>query len=116
MACNPNITALPSCITGDTWPGFTYAVSASGTITADQLASARMFFVNQSTGAVGLQLTTGSGVTITDAAGWSFEVGAITSFPLAAGTWFWSIEATAADGTIKTRAAGTINVILDATH
>ena len=96
----------------DTWSGLTVTHAPAP---ESPLASVRMFFRDKDRN-LGLQLTTGSGVTIADAAGWSFEVDAITSFPLAAGTWFWSIEATAADGTIKTRVAGTINVILDATH
>ena len=96
----------------DTWSGLTVTHAPAP---ESSLASVRMFFRDKDRN-LGLQLATGSGVTITDAAGWSFEVDAITSFPLAAGTWFWSIEATATDGTIKTRVAGTINVILDATH
>jgi hypothetical protein len=96
----------------DTWSGLTVTHDPAP---ESPLASVRMFFRDKDRN-LGLQLATGSGVTITDAAGWSFEVDAITSFPLAAGTWFWSIEATATDSTIKTRVSGIITVIFDATY
>ena len=116
MACTTNTIQLPDCVTGDTWPGIPrYAVTASGTITADPLASARMFFVNQTTGAVGLQLTTAAGITINNAAAWELTVAAITPMPLAPGYYLASLELTDSAGIIRTFDQFAIAILSDPT-
>ena len=116
MSCNPTITHLPDCYTGDTWPGIPrYAVTASGTILADPLASARMFFVNQATGAVGLQLTTTSGITINNAAAWDLTVNAITPMTLAPGYYLASLELTDSAGIVRTFDQFSIALLSDPT-
>jgi len=115
MSCNPNITALPSCITGDTWPGFAYAVTSTGTITAESLASARMSFALQPAGTVGLALSSASGITIDNAAAWQLTVNKIMSMPLAPGYYLASIELTDTAGNIRTFSRFSISILSDPT-
>ena len=101
----------------DTWDGLHLAYSSNGTAFASPLALVRMQF-RDADGALGLSLTSSgpaATITISDAARWAFSVLPITSVTLAAGTWTWSIETTAADGRCKTYLAGTIKVVEDAT-
>jgi hypothetical protein len=116
MACNRNIILTP-VIYGDTWDGLSdISFTSDGTAFASELASVRMFF-KDSEGTTGLELSSAnSNITITSAASWEFDVDAITNMPLAAGTWFWSIETTDAQNVRKTRIGGTLEVLDDATR
>lgn len=111
----PATFTLNPIVFGDTWDGFTVALSSDGNALDSDLSSVRMFFRDEN-GTVGLSLTNGSGITITDANAWEFTVDEIARFPLAVGQWYWSIESTNADNKRKTRIAGTIEVLDDATQ
>lgn len=100
---------------GDTWDGMTVDMTATGTALDSPIASIRMHFRDES-GNVGLELSSTSGITITDAAAWQFTVNKIDRFPLAIGQWYWSIECTASDNGRKTRTVGTKEVLDDATQ
>lgn len=114
MACDPTSIRLKPVKYGDTWDGFTVAFSSTGTAFGSPLASVRMFF-KDSSGNLGMSLTSASGITITDAAAWEFTIDEITPMALAIGSWNWSIETTDDDGKIKTRLAGTLIVSSDPT-
>jgi len=113
MSCTSNISnlaiRLPDIISGDSWGPIVIAHSTTGSALDSDLASVTMVF-KDSTGTVGLSLANGSGITITDANAWAFTIDQILTFPLAAGTWSWSIRATTAAGTRITRLAGTKTV------
>ena len=64
---------------------------------------------------LGLELNETSGITITNAASWKYTINPISRFPLAIGTWYWSIEFTDATGRRKTYWIGDISVTRDAT-
>jgi len=111
----PTTSALKPIVFGDTWDGMTVDMTSTGTALDSPIASIRMFFKDDS-GNVGLELTSDSGITITDANAWQFTVDEIERFPLAIGQWYWSIEITAVDNKRKTRTSGTKEVLDDATQ
>jgi hypothetical protein len=109
-------TQLPAIVTRDTWDGLRVSFSTTGTELDDPLASVRMFFVLAGTETPALQLTTANNaITITDAAKYEFDVLPISDVTLTPGNYSWSIECTDTAGIIKTRVAGTIQVLKDAT-
>jgi len=111
MTCPVNNFAIPlkPIEQGDSWGPLRFAHSTRGTALDEPLASVTMIFTDTD-GNVGLSLSNGDGITITDAAAWSFEVDQILTFPLAAGVWSWKIRATNESGTRITRLAGTKKV------
>ena len=115
MSCNPDITELPDCITGDTWPGFSYAVTSDGTTLSEPLASARMSFALQPSGTVALTLTSSAGITIDNAAAWQLTVEKILSMPLAPEFYLASIELTDTAGNIRTFSRFSIAILSDPT-
>ena len=116
MACNRNIILTP-VIYGDTWDGLSeVSFTSDGNAFASDLATVRMFF-KDSDGVTGLELTSAAGdITITDASAWEFDVDAIENMPLGVGIWFWSIETTDVQDVRKTRIAGTLEILDDATR
>jgi hypothetical protein len=111
----PATVALKPIVFGDSWDGLTVSMTSDGTALDSDISAIRMFFKNDE-GATGLELSNTSGITITDANAWEFTVDSIARFPLAIGQWYWSIEITAADNNRKTRLAGSIEVLDDATQ
>lgn len=107
---------LAEIVYQDTWDGMTVTMSSDGTALDDNLVSVRMFF-REKDGTLGLSLSSPANITINNAAApWKYTVAPITPFPLAAGTWFWSVECTNSAGVVKTRFGGTKTVIKDATY
>jgi hypothetical protein len=111
MACPSNnfSVKLADIQQGDSWGPVTFAFSTDGTALDDPLASVTMIFTDTD-GNVGLSLSSASGITITDAAGWGFQTNQILEFPLAVGNWSWKLRATNDSGTRITRLAGTKRV------
>jgi hypothetical protein len=108
-----NITLLP-VVRNDTWDGLTNCkFSSTGTAFASPLATVRMSF-KDSTGAVQLALSsdTPGEATITDAAGWEFEIPA-RKLTMTDGAYSWGIETTDDDGVVKTRVIGSIHILPD---
>lgn len=113
MACAQN-TKLKPIKQGDTWDGITIAMSSTGTAFTSALTDVEMTF-KDNTGTTGLALNVASGITINSASAWNFTVTQILEFPLAVGTWYWTIKTTDAAGVGKTRNAGSIEVTKTAT-
>ena len=111
----PATVNLKPIVFGDTWDGLTVSMSSDGSALDSDISAIRMFFKNDE-GTTGLELTNTAGITITNANTWEFTVDSIARFPLAIGQWYWSIEITAADNNRKTRVAGSIEVLDDATQ
>jgi len=112
MSCQSqaNVT-LKSLPFGSTWNGLPGSTMGStGTSLDDNLASVTMSFTDTD-GNVGLLLTSADGdITIDDANAWSFSVEPITPFPLAVGTWSWTMKFTDAAGVIRKWLTGTIKI------
>ena len=109
---------LKPIVYGDTWLGMTLSMSSTGNAFATPLDSVRMHF-RDGNGEVGLSLGTDDDtitVVASDSGTWSILVSPIERFPLAVGTWYWSIETTSDSNVRKTRYAGTKPVIDDATR
>jgi hypothetical protein len=108
-----NIALLP-VVRNDTWDGLSGCkFSSTGTAFASPLATVRMSF-KDSTGAVQLALSsdTPGEATITDAAGWEFEIPA-RKLSMPDGAYSWGIETTDSAGIVKTRVIGTITILPD---
>lgn len=109
MSCPPAQSnfgiILEDIFEGNTWGGLLVQFTSNGVALNDPLASVTMVF-KDSSGNVGLSLSSGSGITITDANAWSFIVHQITTFPLAVGVWSWAIIGTNTSGSTLTRLTG----------
>jgi hypothetical protein len=106
---------LKPIIYGDTWDGLTNgAFESTGTAFASPLTGVRMYW-RDADDVLGLELDETSGITIDNAASWQYTVDPIERFPLAVGTWYWSLEFTDSTGRRKTRWIGDISVTKDAT-
>jgi hypothetical protein len=116
MTCNGNLILKP-CVYLDTWDGLSNcSFSSDGTAFASSLTLVRMFFRDEEN-AVGLELSSAnSTITIDNAADWHFTIAPVSPMTLTPGNWYWSIETTDYDGTIKTRVFGTIEILNDATR
>lgn len=114
MSCDANLLSfpLPATYKGCTWDGLSWAVTSDDTEFAAVLSSAR-FQLQDSTGAAVLTLTsaTAGQVTLNTTTGGSWD---ITVEPrilsVTAGTYFYALETTDADGIIKPQMMGTLQV------
>jgi hypothetical protein len=106
---------LKSITFGDTWDGLTNcAFTSNGSAFSSPLTGVRMYF-RDGDEVIGLELDQTSGITITSAASWQYQVNPISRFPLAVGLWYWSLEFTDTAGRRKTYWTGHIEVTKDAT-
>lgn len=98
---------------GDTWPGI--PALSFATPQASPAVSARLVFFKSGhpsgkSPATGTELTTGSGITITDPVAWAFAVPP-RILPLDPGEWTFQFKATAANGTVRTWLVGTLTIL-----
>ena len=84
-------------------------MSTTGTALADELASVTMTFTDAD-GAVGLILTSPTGITIDDAAAWSYSVEPITEMTLDVGIWSWVLKFVDGAGAVRKWITGTIQI------
>lgn len=109
---------LPDIMQGDTFKALAFRVLINDAQPPSALDSVAIDFrLNQPTNCqTALQLTNGSGVTITDAAAWEFEIDRIEAMPLDPAYYVYSIKTIAADGTRRNYVKGGINVTLPPTR
>lgn len=109
---------LPDIMQGDTLKAQSFRVVINDAEPTSALASVEIDFrQNQRTNcAAALQLTNGSGVTITDAAAWEFEIDRIQELDLEPAYYVYSIKTIAADGTRRNYVKGGMNVTLPPTR
>ena len=100
MADSYKTAILPCVVTGATWDGFGVSMSSDGSSLADGLASASLTLYD-SAGTSVLALTTGSGITVTDAPTWALTVAPITRLAIAAGTYAGPLEMVSATGAVR---------------
>lgn len=96
--------------TGTTWDGLSnVSFSSDGSAFGSPLSAVSMTWYDVSDSAV-LTLTEFSGITITDAASWSFDIdGRLIS--LSAGSYYWKLKTTDAEGIVKIRLQGGIDIL-----
>lgn len=96
---------------GDTWDGFTWAATSTGTAFAGTLTSVEIKFSDED-GTVGLTLTSSSGITIDVATpnAWAITVNQIAASTLAVGTWAVWLTTTDDSSIRKTRCIGSLTV------
>jgi hypothetical protein len=116
MSCTLKNIVLPAVASGETWRGFTFAITDSDdTEYAAALSRVRMTWKTPS-GAAALTLDSqASQITITTATAyaWEFTVESY-AITLDAGTYSWAIETTDADGVVdKNRITGTHQITTD---
>jgi len=113
----PERYCLPSILTGDTFPGLTVdSITINGAAPTSALASVRMDFrTAPAATSADLSLSNGSGITIDDAANYGFTVDAF-DVALDPALYYFDIETTDADGTIRTYLKGTWQVSRDVTR
>jgi len=103
---------FPTTFQGDTLDAVPIVITRTPT-SLDALASVEIDFrlnnVNNCTTAK--TLTSGSGITITNAATWAFTVNAITELDLAPGFYVYSIKCTDTNGRVKTYLRGSLTVL-----
>lgn len=104
---------FPSTFQGDTLDAVPFVITRTPTGLAN-LASVEIDFrlnnVNNCTAA--LELTNGSGITITNASTWAFTVNAIPDLNLAPGFYVYSIKCTDVNNRTKTYLRGSLTVLL----
>jgi hypothetical protein len=106
----PAIATLTPIVEGDTWDGIAASFSSDGTAFDSALSSVEMDF-RTAAGVVTQTLTSAAAeITIDDANAWEISVPEIV-LSLTDGVWHWSITTTDAGGIIKTRIAGTIQIL-----
>tara|TARA_R110001632_G_scaffold985_1_gene3936 strand:+ start:272 stop:625 length:354 start_codon:yes stop_codon:yes gene_type:complete len=103
---------------GDTFNGVTFTLKEGADKTPINLTGATIlsqFRTKGVTGAIQQTLEIGSGITVTDATGGVFR---IDSFVLDwnTGTFYYDIQITFTDGSVRTYVKGTLNVIQDVTN
>tara|TARA_R110000851_G_scaffold143538_1_gene282458 strand:- start:358 stop:711 length:354 start_codon:yes stop_codon:yes gene_type:complete len=103
---------------GDTFDGVTFTLKEGADKTPINLTGATIlsqFRVKEVTGIIQKSLSIGSGITVTDATGGVFK---IDSFVLDwnTGTFFYDIQITFSDGSVRTYVKGTLNVNQDVTN
>lgn len=107
---------LSPVVVNDTWPGLSECkFQSDGDAFSLNLSSIRMHFRDSDNVVVRQLTSTNGGITIESAANWQFTVNPITTLTFNADTYYWSIETTDANGTIKTYVTGTLEVLVDAT-
>ena len=100
---------LKSVPSGTTWDGLSgFSFSSDGTAFASALSAVSMIWYD-SDDAVALTLTESDGITISDASSWEFDIDS-RLISLAKGSYYWKIKTTDADGIVKIRLQGTIDV------
>ena len=100
---------LKSVPSGTTWDGLSnFSYSSDGTAFGAALVNVEMEWYD-SEDAVALTLTEVDGITISSAANWEFDIDA-RLISLAKGSYYWKLKTTDADGIVKIRLQGTIDV------
>ena len=95
---------------GDTYDGFALALAdENGAIPLEGAAVRMQWRAFRKRGALALDLQLGAGIEVSDALGGEIFVGPIT-VPAAPGQYFYDIEFTFADGTVRTWLEGTADV------
>ena len=109
---------LPDIMQGDTLKAQPFRVVINDDEPTSALASVEIDFrLNQPSNCdTALQLRSGSGVTITNAAAWEFQIDEIQQFPLDPSYYVYSIKTTAANGTRRNYVRGGITVTLPPTR
>lgn len=74
------------------------------------------FRFRSKTGAIVKDISTGSGITLTDAANGTFEIDKFTPVDWAADCYYYDVQVTFTDSTIKTYVWGQVKVLQDVTN
>jgi hypothetical protein len=106
---------IPKHKRGDDWDGLQFLIKVNGTaLNLTGATIAADFKLKSKTGQLKKQMTVGSGVTITDAAGGIFKMdGFKVDMPV--GIYYFDVEITVA-GNTKTRIEGTWEITQDVTN
>ena len=108
---------FPDIMQGDTFKAQSFRVTIDNAAPSSALDSVEIDFrLNQSSCGTALQLTNGSGITITNAALWEFRIDRIEEFPLDPAYYVFSIRTIATDGTRRNYIKGGMNVTLPTTR
>lgn len=108
---------LPDIMQGDTLKAQPFRVVINDDEPTSALASVEIDFrLNQAQCGTALELRNGSGITITNAAAWEFQIDQIEQFPLDPAYYVYSIKTTAANGTRRNYVRGGITVTLPPTR
>lgn len=100
---------------GDTFNGVQFTILVNGSAPANDLASVILTARPQLTASTKHQLTSSSGITITDAANWVFEIDR-QIINWAAFNYYYDIQLTDSTGAVKTYVTGRWNVSQDVTY
>ena len=103
---------------GDTFSGVTFTLKEGAEKTPIDLTGATIlsqFRTKKVTGEIQQTLSIGSGITVGDATGGVFSFDAFV-LDWNTGTFFYDIQITFTDGSIRTYVKGTLNVIQDVTN
>jgi hypothetical protein len=111
MASNYNITVYDN----DTYPGVEFTITVNSIPLSLVDASIRMQVRQTRTEPAVIDISSGSGITITDAAAGKFKIDAqiFTGVPK---TYLYDIEITLADNSVKTYIKGNFIILGDITH
>jgi hypothetical protein len=100
---------------GDTFNGVQFTVLVNGSAPANDLSSVILTVRPNPTSSTKYQLTSASGITITDATNWVFSIDQqILSWPAA--NYYYDIQCIDVNGNIKTYIKGRWNVTQDITY
>ena len=103
---------------GDTFSGVTFTLKEGAEKTPIDLTGAAIlsqFRTKEVTGAIQQTLSIGSGITVGNATGGVFSFDAFV-LDWNTGTFFYDIQITFTDGSVRTYIKGTLNVIQDVTN
>tara|TARA_R110000751_G_scaffold88063_1_gene174259 strand:+ start:94 stop:447 length:354 start_codon:yes stop_codon:yes gene_type:complete len=103
---------------GDTFSGVTFTLKEGAEKTPIDLTGATIlsqFRTKEVTGAIQQTLSIGSGITVGNATGGVFSFDAFV-LDWNTGTFFYDIQITFTDGSVRTYVKGTLNVIQDVTN
>ena len=104
---------------GDTFKGMTFRMSNATTATPINLTDSEIniqFRVGSKTGRVQKHISIGNGITLTDAVNGVFNIDPIIKLNWYVNLYYYDVEITFLDGTIKTYFGGTLKVVQDTTN
>jgi hypothetical protein len=99
-----------TAISGDTWEGSQCTVTVNSSPLNLTGATIRIDFRATPNSIALMTLTTTSGITLTTPASGIFNINQIKKMPLPEGRYYYDVEITLADGTVKTYQYGTMIV------
>jgi len=105
-------------IKNDTFDSVKFTIQDGDSVAIDLtgVTIASKFRYRCKTGAVVKSITTGAGITLTTPLSGIFHIDAFTPIAFEVGTYYYDVEITFTDSTIKTYVWGTFDVLQDVTY